>query len=53
LVEGKGRCAGEGELVLLEVVLRRDEALLLVLVVDLGAQHVEAGAGAASWAATA
>ncbi len=46
LVERKADGAGEGELVLLEVVLRRDEALLLVLVVDLSAQHVEAGAGA-------
>ena len=46
LVEGKADGAGEGELVLLEIVFGGDEALLLVLVVDLGAEDVEAGAGA-------
>ena len=46
LVERKADGAGQGELVLGELVGGGDQALLLVLVVDLGAQHVEAGAGA-------
>ena len=46
LIERKADGAGQGELVLREVVLRGDQALLLVLVVHLGAEHVEAGAGA-------
>ncbi len=46
LIERKADGAGEGELVLLEAVFGGDEALLLVLVVDLGAEDVEAGAGA-------
>ncbi len=46
LVEREADGAGEGQPVLGELVGGGDEGLLLVLVVDLGAEDVEAGAGA-------
>ncbi len=46
LVERKADGAGERELVFGELVAGGDEVLLLVLVVDLGAEDVEAGADA-------
>ena len=46
LVEGKADGAGEGELVLGQLVGGGDQGLLFALVVDLGAKDVETGAGA-------
>ena len=45
LVEREPDGAGEGEFVLLEVVLSGDEALLLVLIIDLSAEDVEPRTG--------
>ena len=45
LIEREADGTGEGEFVLGEGVDGRDEGLLLVLVVDLGAEDVELGAG--------
>ena len=46
LVEGQADGAGEGELILRELVGGGDECLLFVLVVDASAENVESGAGA-------
>ena len=45
LIERQADGTGKGQLVFLPLIFGRDERLLLVLVVDLGAQNVETGAG--------